>query len=112
MICKIELIDTRIAAYMPLPLARRFHIKHMAMHRAIPTRMTPSRSSGLSGRHAHAKASYQKKLGPSRCVKVKCRDTNHQEGAVKPVYDHAEPNLFPYSLFIKQVVQRLVLDSA
>lgn len=57
-ICSIELMATRIAQYSASPPARPFHMSTMAMQRARPTRIRPMRSSGLSGRKAHAKPSY------------------------------------------------------
>ena len=57
-ICRIEFIATRIAQYSLSPPARPFHISTMAMHRARPTRIRPTRSSGLSGRNAHARPSW------------------------------------------------------
>lgn len=59
-ICSIELMATRIAQYSASPPARPFQINTMAMQRARPTRIRPMRSSGLSGRKAHARPSYHR----------------------------------------------------
>src|SRR4030067_139059 len=47
---------TRRAAYSVCPFAIAFQTRTIAMHRASPTRMSPVRYSGRSGRKIHARA--------------------------------------------------------
>lgn len=72
-ICRMELIATRMAQYSESPPARPVQMSTwdgisvvcfqkkgiftIAIHRARPTRMRPSRRAGLSGRKAHANPS-------------------------------------------------------
>src|SRR3989304_2622123 len=55
-IWKMLLSPTRRAAYSVCPPAIAFHTRTIAMHRARPTMMSPTRYSGRSGRKIHASA--------------------------------------------------------
>ena len=59
-ICRTELMATRMAQYSLSPPARPVQMRTMAMHRASPTKMSPSRKPDLSGKNAQDKASMRK----------------------------------------------------
>lgn len=107
-IWRIELIATRIAQYSLSPPARPFHISTMAIHRARPTRIRPTRSSGLSGRNAHAKPSWS----VLAIIGDRWIATYHQEGCNNPVDDYAEEDLLPDVALGEDLMKTFVSDFA
>lgn len=83
------------------------------MQRARPTRMSPERRPGSSGRKAQERASWkgESQLGSGRDGEEE-QGTYHEEGRDDPVHEHAEPELLPDCRIAEDLVQRLKLDAA
>lgn len=76
------------------------------MHLANPTRIKPSRSSGSSGRKAHASASWN--IQHQHANLDGLNNSYHQERSNNPIDEDAETNLDPDPTLSEDMVQRFV----
>jgi hypothetical protein len=83
----------------------------MAIQRAMPTRIKPSRRPDLSGRNAHAKASYCIVNTHSK-VDEEAAGPYHDEWSEHPVDNNAEEDLVPDCLSLEDMVKSFVSDFA
>lgn len=79
------------------------------MHRARPTRIKPSRKPGLSGRKAHARASYTELVYRGEFYR---RGAYHNKGRNNPIRNNAETNLHPHLTLLEDEMEGLVPDLA
>ena len=84
----------------------------MAMHLPSPTSINPMRSSLLSGKKAHARASCHaiSMWSPENWSVETC--TYHEEGSENPIDEQAEADLLPHAPVGENFMQGLVAHFA
>lgn len=84
----------------------------IAIQRASPTRISPCRSSGSSGRNAQANANWKNSTSVDSYERHSQESTYHEERGYDPIDEYAEGNLYPNLPCPENIMQALISNLA